>query len=190
MTVTQAPLLLCVPKKDGSLHMVVDTRLHNNNILHDVILFPDQDQIRMDIAKAKIWSKINLSDMYEQIWIEVDDILKTAFTTVYGTFISNVMQQGDCNTPSTFQQLMIHIFQEYIGIFVHVYLDNIFIFSNSIEKYEKHLELVFDRLHEAKLYLKSTKCNLYLQRIDCLGHIIDNQGIHTNEDKISRIQEW
>ena len=66
-------------------------------MVKDVTLFSDHDQIRMDVARAKYRSKIDLSNAYEQVWIEPEDIWKTAFTTFYGTFISQVMQQGDCN---------------------------------------------------------------------------------------------
>lgn len=63
-----------------------------------------------------------MSDAYEQICIEPSDVVKTAFATVYGTFISHTMQQGDCNAPATFQHLMTMVFRDHIGIFVHVYL--------------------------------------------------------------------
>ena len=94
-----------------------------------------------------------MSHAYEQIRIEAADIWKTAFSTIYGTAVSHVMQQGDCNAPSTFQRLMTWIFREYIGVFVHVYLDDIFVFLNLIKEHEGHLELVFSRLREQKLFL-------------------------------------
>ena len=76
-----------------------------------------------------------------------------AFTTIFGTFVSQVMQQGDCNTPSTFQRLMTSVFRDFVARFVHVYLDNIFIYSSTIEEHEKHLAQVFQKLQEAQLYL-------------------------------------
>jgi hypothetical protein len=57
----------------------------------------------MNVAKAKYRSKIDLSNAYEQVRIEPDDVNKTVFATVFGTCESNVMQQGDCNAPATFQ---------------------------------------------------------------------------------------
>src|ERR1700677_3673868 len=89
-------------------------------------------------------------------------------------FMSHTMQQGDCNTPTTFQQLITVIFQDFIRRFVHVYLDDIFMFSNSIEEHEKHLELIFDKLHKVQLYLEESKLDLYSKHMDCLGHIIDD----------------
>src|SRR6202047_4858339 len=110
-----------------------------------------------------------MSDTYEQIRIEPEDVWKTVFATVYGTFVSHTMQQGDCNAPATFQQLMTAIFRDFIGRFVHVYLDHIFVFSNSIEEHEEHLRLIFDRLRKAQLYLEESKLDLYSKCMDCLG---------------------
>ena len=108
--VPQAAPLLCIPKKSGKLRTVVDCRQRNDNTVKDVTPFPDQDQIRMDVARARFRSKIDLSNAYEQVRIEPEDVHKTGFATVFGTHESNVMQQGDCNAPGTFQRLMTVIF--------------------------------------------------------------------------------
>ncbi|GJE94878.1 hypothetical protein PsYK624_110540 [Phanerochaete sordida] len=189
-TVPQAAPMLCIPKKDGGLRTVVDCRRRNDNTVKDVTPFPDQEQIRMDVARAPFRSKIDLLDAYEQIRVEPDDVGKTAFATVYGTMLSNVMQQGDCNGPATFQRLMTHVFRDYIGIFVHVYLDDIFIYSDSEEDHERHLRTVFETLRESHLFLKAKKCDLYSTRMDCLGHIIDDEGLHADADKMARVHEW
>ncbi|KAL7278559.1 hypothetical protein ACG7TL_007558 [Trametes sanguinea] len=157
VTCEQAAPLLCVAKKDGKLRTVVDARQRNSNTVHDLTPFPDQDLIRMDVARAKYRSKIDLSDAYEQVRIVVEDVWKTAFATPFGTFVSEVMQQGDTNAPSTFQRLMTAIFRDCIGRFVHVYLDDIFVFSDSKEEHEKHLKIVFDKLRKARLYLSRKK---------------------------------
>ena len=100
---------------------------------------------------------------YEQIRVEPKDVWKTVFATIYGIFMSHTIQQGDCNAPATFQWLMTIIFRDYIGRFVHVYLDDIFVYSNSIKEQEKHLKLVFDKLRPAHLYLEESKLNLYFK---------------------------
>ena len=109
-TVPQAAPMLCIPKKNGKLHTVIDCRKRNDNTVKDVTPFPEQDQIRLDVARAKFRSKIDMSDAYEQIRIEPEDVNKTAFATVYGTYISHTMQQGDCNAPATFQRIMTMVF--------------------------------------------------------------------------------
>jgi hypothetical protein len=134
----------------------------------DVTPLPDQDLICLDVARVKIHSKIDLSDMYEQIHIQPSDVHKTSFMMVYGTFVSNVMQQGDCNAPSMFQRAMNHIFQDFIGIFLHVYLDDLFVYSKTVDEHQHHLKLVFDRIRQHQCYLHEDKCELFVDRIDCL----------------------
>jgi hypothetical protein len=189
--VSQAAPMLCVYKKDGvKLHTVIDNRKCNNNTEKGLTPFPDQEQIRNDVARGKYRSLINMSNMYEQICIEPQDVWKTVFATIYGTFMSHTMQQGNCNAPATFQRLMTVIFQDFIRRFIHVYLDDIFVYSDSIEEHEEHLGLVFEKLHKAQLYLEESKLDLYSKRMDCLGHIIDDRGIHADTDKMACVCEW
>ena len=186
----QAAPMLCIPKKSGKLRTVVDCRKRNENTVKDVTPLPDQDRIRMDVARAKYRSKIDLSDAYEQVRIVPEDVWKTSFSTIFGNFVSLVMQQGDCNAPATFQQLMTTIFRDYIGVFMHVYLDDIFVFSSSIEEHEEHLEKVFSKLRDSSLYLMGDKCDLYSDKMDCLGHVIDDKGLHADADKMSKVRQW
>lgn len=93
--VSQAAPLLCVYKKDGRLRTVVDLRQRNDNTVRDVTPFPDQDQIRNDVARARFRSKLDMSDAYEQTRIADEDVPKTGFATIFGTYVSRVMQQGD-----------------------------------------------------------------------------------------------
>jgi len=182
--------MLCILKKNGKLRTVFDLCMQNDNTEKDVSPFPDQDTIRHNIARAVYRSKLDMSEVYEQICVRPEDVPKMAFVTIFGTFVSLVMQQGDCNAPSTFQRLMTVVFREYIARFVHIYLDDIFIYSSSIEEHEKHLESVFNKLCNTQLYLSQDKVDLYSQRMDCLGHIITDVGIHTCVDKMQKIQDW
>ena len=175
---------------EPKLRTVFDLRQQNENTVKDVTPFPDQDTIRHDVARAPFRSKLDLTEAYEQVRVLAKDVPKTVFATIFGTYESLVMQQGDCNAPSTFQRLMTRLFFRQIGKRVHVYLDDIFIFSYTMEEHERHLEEVFDVLRRAKLYLSASKFDLYSERMDCLGHVIDDQGIHADEDKMHCIRDW
>jgi hypothetical protein len=86
--VPQAAPLLCIHKKTGMLRTVVDARKRNDNTIKGVTPFPDQDNIRMDMAKARFRSKIDMSDVYEQIRVWPEDVWKTAFAPTFGTAVS------------------------------------------------------------------------------------------------------
>jgi hypothetical protein len=72
-------------------------------------------------------------------------------------YVSNVLQQGDRNGPLSWQRLMTFVFRERIGIEVWVYLDDIYIFSNNIDKHEEVLEYIFDCLYRECLYISANK---------------------------------
>jgi hypothetical protein len=188
--VTQASPLLCIRKKNGKLRTVVDCRERNSNTVKDLTPFPDQDMIRSDLAKAKYRSKIDLSDAYEQVRIEPEDVPKTAFSTPVGTFVSHVLQQGDCNGPSTFQRLGTYVFRDRIGRGVHPYMDDIHVYSNTIEEHEELLKYVFDALRENRLYVSKDKVELYSESLTVLGHLVDDQGIHADVDKMRSVRMW
>jgi hypothetical protein len=139
------------------------------------------------LLKLNIARRPDLSDTYEQVRVEPEDVWKTAFSTVQGVYESLVMQQGDCDAPSTFQRLMNMIFQDYIEVFIHIYLDDIFVFSESIEEHQTHLELVLNKLCKHSLYLRADKCELYTEKVECLGHMIDEHGLHADSNKMARI---
>ena len=80
----------------------------------DISPFLDQDTICYDVACAPYRYKLDMLEVYEQIHMRPEDVPKTAFATIFGMVMSLVMQQGDCNVPSTFQRLMTAVFREYI----------------------------------------------------------------------------
>ena len=184
----QARPMLCIPKKNGTLCTMFDLWQQNENTWKDATPFPDQDSIHHDIVRANFRSKLDMTEAYEQMHIRPEDVCKTTFSTIIGTFQSQVMQMGNCNVPSTFQQLMTAIFQEFLGRCVHIYL--IFIYSQSIREHIEHIMKVLQWLRELQFYLSKSKHDLYSDKIDCLGHVIDDNGIHTGLDKMQHIREW
>jgi hypothetical protein len=189
-TASQAAPMICIRKPNGKLRSVVDLRVRNANTHKDVTPFPDQDTIREDVARARFKSKLDLTDAYEQVRVREDHIQHTSFATIFGTFKSKVMQQGDCNAPATFQRLMTHLFRRFIGKFAHVYLDDIYIFSNSFEEHRSHIRQILEVLRTNSLYLNPSKVFLFADKLDCLGHVIDGGNIHPATDKMDQIRNW
>jgi len=73
---------------------------------------------------------------------------------------------------------------------MYVYLDNIFVYSDTLEDHEWHLQIVFEILKKVDFFLEQEKCDLYAKKLNCLGHIIDHKGVHANRDKMSQIWQW
>ena len=89
--------------------------------------------------------------------MEHRDCAKTAFNTHRGLFVFNVMLFCLTNAPATFQRLMYKIFQSHIGINILVYLNNILIFSESLEGLFGTLDYVLEMLSKEGLKCKSKK---------------------------------
>ena len=187
--VKQGTPMLCMPKKNGTLCTIFNLWQQNKNTWKDVTPFPDQDMIHHDVVQAKFRSKPDMTEAYEQTCIRPEDICKMTFSTIFGTFQSQVMQMGDCNAPSTFQQLMAAIFWEFLRRFVHVYLDDIFTYSQSIREHIEHIMKVLQQLKELHIYLSKSKLDLFSDKTDCLGHVIDDNGINAKLDKMWQIRK-
>ena len=133
---------------------------------------------------AQVFSKIDLRSGYHQLKIKGEDIPKTAFRTRYGHYEFLVMPFGLTNAPVAFMDLMNRVFHAYLDRFVIVFIDDILIFSKSMEEHEEHLRLVFQILREKKLYVKFKKCEFWLDQVVFLGHVISKAGISVDPSRV------
>jgi hypothetical protein len=85
---------------------------------------------------------------------------------------------------------MTWVFRTKLGTWVFVYIDDIFVFTDSFEEHEEALEYVLTCLLRERLFISDVKFFPYAERIDCLGYIIDDQGIHLDTDKLEKIRVW
>lgn len=144
------PMLLIVkPRKPGEpalLRTVFDLRARNENTYKMTSPLPDPEGILRRAARRRFRSMMDGKDAYEQIRIDPAHVQHTAVTTPDGNMICHVIQQGDCNAPATYQASMNHIFSPYLGQFMDVYLDDVIIYSDTLEDHIKHVKLVIDVL--------------------------------------------
>ena len=116
-----------------------------------------------------------------------DDIGKTAFRTHNGHWEFRVMPFGLTNAPATFQAIMNTIFSPLLRKCVLVFVDDILIYSKSLEEHKQHLSAVLDILRDNKLLIKPSKCSFGRQQLEYLGHIIGSEGVSTDPSKIAAI---
>ena len=126
---------------------------------------------------ASIFSKIDLRSGYHQLRIKENDIPKTAFRTRFGHYEFVAVPFGLTNAPTVFMSLMNSVFWNYLDHFVHVFLDDILIYSKNEKEHEEHLRLVLMCLREHKLFGKLSKCYFFQKEIHYLGNIISGEGI-------------
>ena len=124
---------------------------------------PDMHYLMDCMAHHKYWSKIDMTDAYEQIRIEPDCIQHTGFSMPYRMFKSNVMQQGDCNAPSMFQWVLTWVLHDQIGMDIHAWFYDIFTGTNTVKQYNECLLWVYTCLKDEKLYISKKKFDPLLQ---------------------------
>ena len=184
-----APVLF-VPKKDGRWRMCVDYRALNKQTVKDRYPLPRIDLLLDRLGQARVFSKLDLAQGYHQIAMERESVEKTAFCTNLGQWEYLVMPFGLCNAPSTFQRLMNEVFKQEINSFVLVYLDDILIYSRSIEEHWGHLQHALDKLRRARLYGRLHKCEFLKDKVDYLGFEVGHDGIRTSPEKVRAILDW
>jgi hypothetical protein len=184
-----APILF-VKKKDGSLRLCVDYRGLNKITIKNRHPLPLIAESLERLAQAKFYTKLDVRDAYHRIRIKEGDEWKTAFRTKYGHFEYTVMPFGLTNAPAQFQAYMNQALAGLIDITCIVYLDDILIFSDTEEEHKAHVKEVLQRLRDAKLFVKLSKCEWHTQRTEYLGYIVTPQGISIDKDRVKTITEW
>lgn len=132
---------LFLVKEKGKLRAVVDYRALNRITKRHKGPLPRPDEMFDRFGDAFFCSKLNLKTGFHQIRLKPDDIEKTAFNTKHGQFEYMVRPMGLCNAPATFQTLMNRIFHDCLDDFLVVYMDDLFIFSQSREEHFRHIEI-------------------------------------------------
>ena len=174
----------------GEYRAVTDYRLLNEQTVRNRYPLPRADQLFDKLAHAKYFSKIDLRTGFYQILIAEQDRHKTAFVTSQGLFEYNVLPMGLCNSPGVFMALMNDTFRDYLDQFVLVFLDDIIIYSNTLEEHERHLRLALQRLREQRLCAKLSKSALCHTEVEFLGHYVGRDGLRVMEDKIEAVRSW
>ena len=184
-----SPVVL-VRKKDGSLRYCIDYRKLNAVTRKDSYPLPRIDDSLDTLKKAKYFSTLDLASGYWQIELTDDAKQKSAFCTTSGLYQFRVMPFGLTNAPATFQRLMERVLAGLQWKICLVYIDDIIIFSATVDDHLQQLNEVFSRLKIAGLKLKPKKCHLFQRKVQYLGHIVSEEGIETDPEKIEVIRQW
>jgi len=100
------------------------------------------------------------------------------------------MPFGLKNAPATFQHFINEVLSDYLDVFAFAYIDDILIFSNTLEEHHKHVRLILERLRENHLYVKLEKCEFDVSEIDFVGHHLSGSGISMEKDKVDTTLNW
>lgn len=184
-----SPVLMAA-KNDGGLRFCVDFRKVNALTKGNQYPLPLIEETLSRIAKAKILTKIDIRQAFHKIRMHPDSEDLTTFRTRYGSYKYKVMPFGLSGGPATFQRFVNSHLIGYLDEFCHAYIDDILIFSNSIEEHEAHVKKVLSKLREIGLQADLKKCEFHVPRTKYLGFIVGVDGIAVDPDKVTTVENW
>ncbi|CAF4447474.1 unnamed protein product [Didymodactylos carnosus] len=167
------------------------TRKSNPNLCYKKDSFPQPttEELLQRLGGNRYFTKLDLKSGYFQIPILEHDKEKTAFVTQDGLWEFNVLPQGVMNGPPTFQRVMHNLIGNGRWDYVVVYLDDILIFSKTLDEHKCHLNEILTILSQANFQLHPEKCTIAVEEIDYLSHIVNKDRILLSPEKIRAIVE-
>jgi len=177
-------------KADGTLRFCVDYRQLNDLTYKDSFPLPRINTCLDALGGSIYFSTIDLRSGFWQVAIDPRDADKTAFVTRKGQFRFKVLSFGLANSPSIFQHLMSMVLAGLNWDVYLVYIDDIIVVGRSFGDHLRNVAQVFQRLRQAGLKLKPSKCKLFQERAAFLGHVISRNGVEPDPEKVSCIAEW
>ncbi|MGL5708809.1 MAG: reverse transcriptase domain-containing protein, partial [Aeromonas sp.] len=185
----RAPVVATV-KKNGNLRMCIDYRKLNAITTKDAYPMPNIEDILDSLQGAKIFSTLDCYSGYYQVKVREKDIEKTAFSCRSGSYEFLKMPFGLVNGPATFQRCMDEILRDEKWKFVSVYLDDVIIYSKTIEEHKIHVNTVMRKLSRANIKLNKDKCQFFQNEVKILGHKVNESGISPDEERIKSIKNF
>ena len=162
----------------------------NNKTIKDAYPLPRIEESLDSLTGECYFSVVDLQSAYNQVEVPEEDVHKTAFASPLGLLEYPRMPFGLCNAPAMLQALMQVIFQEQLHEKVLVYLDDIFIFSKTMDEHLERLDLVFEQLGKHGPKVEATKCHLLCREVRYLGHQLSAQGVATDPTNVQKMEEW
>lgn len=182
--------IVVVRKKNGDVRLCIDYRKLNLQTVKDAYALPNLEEAISTLIGSKWFSVLDLKSGYYQIEVKEADKPKTAFVCPMGFWEFNRMPQGVTNAPSTFQRLMERCMGEMNLKEVLVFLDDIIVFSKTLEEHEVRLMKVLACLREFGLKLSPEKCTFFQTSVKYLGHIVSQDGVGTDPGKVEALKKW
>lgn len=176
-----------VKKNNGKLRLVIDYRRLNQMTVKSGYALPIIDQLLDRLGGHQYFSVIDCASGFWQIPLEESCKQYTGFVTTQGCYEFNVMPFGLTSASSTFQKMMNTLLAPYVGDFVFIFIDDVIIFSKTLNEHRKHIVLILEKCLENNLRLNLTKSHFLKEKVEYLGHEISANGIHPNTRNMEKI---
>ncbi|KAA3473760.1 RNA-directed DNA polymerase (Reverse transcriptase), Ribonuclease H-like protein [Gossypium australe] len=178
-----------VPKKDGKVRMCVDYRDLNKVSPKDNFPLPHINTLVDNTMGYSLFSFMDGFFGYNQIKMHPEDMEKTTFITLWGTFCYKVMPFGLKNAGATYQRAMVTLFHDMMHKEIEVYVDDMIAKSLTEKEHIEILKKLFLRLRKFQMKLNPAKCTFGARSGKLLGFVVSERGIEVDSSKVKAIQE-
>ena len=177
-----------VPQSSGKLHICVDLTQLNKHVLRNRHHLPDVNNTLAKLKQSKIFSKLDANSGFWQIRLDEDSRKLTTFLTPWGRFCFNRLPYGISCAPEYYTLQMQNILEGIPNVLV--LMDDILIHGENLSEHDAILDQVLTRLRDAGVTLNKQKCQFAVKSVKYLGHIVSEEGIQPDPDKVQAIREF
>ena len=183
-----SPIVL-VPKKGGKIRFALNFQQLNKCIRDDKYPTPNAETITACVQGTKIFSTLDLTDAYWSIELAKESRPYTAFQSPDGLFQYKRLPQGLKTASAVFCRHMDQILGSLKWTNILVYVDDLLIFTETMDQHFNVLDKLFTQLRRYKMTLSPTKCYLVEESVDFLGHTVTTEGVTMNAEKVRAITD-
>lgn len=184
-----APITL-VKKKDNTKRLCIDYRKLNSITIDDKQPIPRIQDVIDQLHNSKFFTTLDVTCGYWHVPIDPVDIPKTAFVTHNGHFEWHVMPFGLKNAPSTFQRIIQNVLGSLLNNGTINYLDDIIVYSETLEQHFELLSTIFQRLKQHNIKLKLSKCTFVQPEVEYLGHVISFNSVKPSSRQVKAVTDF
>lgn len=190
--VTKAPSWIsgmsAVAKGKSDFRLVVNMRAPNKAINREYFRMPLVDEMRVKLHGAKYFSKLDLSNAFYHLELSEESRDLTTFLAENGMYRFTRLMFGVNCAPEIFQREMVHLLAGIDNTIV--YIDDILLFAETLDELRQSVSKVLQILQQNNLTLNTAKCEYDKSRIKFLGHQLDGDGFHVDEEKIKSVRNF
>jgi len=187
-----SPALLVAKPGNNGYRLVCDFRELNKVTIPVVLRIPRIDDVLDSVgeAKPKYFSVLDLTHGFHQIPLDEESKDKCSFLVDNQKLRLTRMGQGLRNSSAIFQNMMDTVLKGIQHKYICSYIDDLILFSSTFEKHLEHIEEVLIRIKNANLKLSPKKCKFAVPRVKFLGHILSEEGVEPNDEKLEAIKSY
>ncbi|MCG8094404.1 MAG: DDE-type integrase/transposase/recombinase [Candidatus Thiodiazotropha endolucinida] len=179
--------IVVAPKKNGEIRICVDMRKANEAIKRERHITPTIDDITSKLNHAKVFTKIDMNDGFNQLEISPETRNITVFSTHAGLRRYKRLNYGISASPEIFNNEIRQVLQGLDGC-INI-SDDIIVFGKNQAEHDKNLQAVFERFKEVNLTLNKNKCLFSKSQVKFFGYIFSENGISADPEMVESIRK-